>query len=99
LWGLGYGKFLLESVDPFALLLDAQVGRLVGFEKTIDQILAEFVDECRQNITGVFDLFIQRQTEAQAEFGIVLEQAIGPGRTTSFLIGGIRSGWQITAIN
>ena len=39
---LGRGKFLLEGGHPLALLLDAQVGGLVGVQQAIDQVRAEF---------------------------------------------------------
>ena len=96
---LGFGKFHLEGVDPFALLLDAQIGRLVGFEKAIDQILAKLINEGRQNIPGVLNLLIECQAEAQAEFGVILKQTVGPSRATSFLVKSVRSGRQVTTVN
>ena len=85
--------------DTFTLLLDAQIGGLVSFEQAIDQVLAKLINEGRQNIPGVLNLLIECQAEAQAEFGVIFEQAVGPGRTASFLVDRIWSGWQVSAVD
>ena len=96
---LGCGEFLLEDFYALTLLLDAQVGGLIGFEQSVHQVRAEFGGEGGQNVVGIFHLLVEGQAEAQAEFGVIFKQRVGPGWAASFLVRGVRGGGQVAAVD
>ena len=44
-------------------------------------------------------MLIDRQAEAQAKFGVVFEQRVGPRRPAPFGVGGVRRGRQVAAVD
>ncbi len=50
-------------------------------------------------LAGVFVLLVDGQAHAQAEFGVVFEQRVGPGRAAAVLVGAVGRGGQVAAVD
>ena len=72
---------------------------MVGFEDGFDQIIADSRSESLHKFTGVLRLLIERESHAEAEFSIVFEEGIGPGRAAAIAVGGPGSRWQIATVD
>ena len=86
-----------QGQDALALLGDAGFGGLVGFEQCADQVFAQGGGQALDQVFGVFGELVDGQAHAQAEFGVVLEEGIGPDRTAALGVGAVGGGGQIAA--
>ena len=55
--------------------------------------------QLRQQLAGIFALLVQRQAHAQAKFGVVFEERVGPGRAAPFAVDGPGGGGQVAAVD
>ena len=93
------GEFRLEFDDAFALGEDALLGLLVGIQDGLRQFLADLEAETPDEFAGILVLLIDGEALAQAEFGIVFEERVGPGRSAAFGVGAVGRGGQVGAVD
>ena len=54
-----------------------------ALEQAVDQVFAHLPGKSGQQLAGELILLVQGQAHAQAEFGIIFEQGVGPGRAAA----------------
>jgi hypothetical protein len=92
-------KHQFQFVDSSALRGDSLLRGLVRPQDRADQILSYLRGHVPQKPGCIVGLFIDGQAHAQAEFGVVFEQGIGPGRAASGRIGSVGCGRQVSAVD
>ncbi|OQC55920.1 MAG: hypothetical protein BWX54_01654 [Verrucomicrobia bacterium ADurb.Bin018] len=91
--GLGVaGEFLLQLCHAGALRRDTSFVLLISLQDAIGQFCAEVILEGGHQLFGVELLLVAGEAEAQAEFGVVLEEAVGPDRPAAIAVLGPRGG-------
>ncbi len=92
-------KHLLQLLDPRALHLDLLVVVLWGTEQCIGEFWAYSVAQLGHEHLSEGLLRIECQAHAKPEFSVVLEKAIGPGRSLPFGVLRIGRGRQVAAVD
>ena len=85
--------------DAFALGEDALLGLLVGIQDGLRQFLADLEAETPDQFAGILVLLVDGQAQAQAEFGVVFEQRVGPRRSAALVVGAVGRGGQVAAVD
>ena len=80
------GQLLAQCLHAFALCRDPRLTRLVGGKQLLHQGVAQFHPEPLDQRASGGHVAIDSQAKAEAEFCVVFEQRIGPGRTASVAI-------------
>src|SRR5581483_2535587 len=93
------GEFLFEGLDALALLEDALFGFLIGVDEGLGELLSDEEAETPDELAGVFVLLIDGEAHAEAEFRVVLEERVRPGGSAAVLVGAVRSGGQVAAVD
>ena len=92
-------QLLLEGGDALALLVDAGFVGLDGVDEAGHEVVAEFGGELLEQLAGELLLLVNGDAEAEAEFGVVLEERVVPGRAASVLVLGVGRGGQVAAVD
>src|SRR5262249_44914354 len=73
--------------------------RLAGFKDFLDQDIAHLARQrCKQG-AGLAVQVIDAEAEAKAELSGVLEERVGPGRTTALRVARVRRRWQVATVD
>ncbi len=89
----------LELAHPLALGPQLGLAHLRRRQDVVDELGAEIVAQLGEPAAGELELAVRGQAEAQAEFGVVLEQRVRPGRPAALRVGGPRRGRQVAAVD
>jgi hypothetical protein len=68
---------------PRTLGGELRLGRHGGGEQAVDQRAVQIAAQALQQFAGEFAVLVDRQPEAHAELGVVLEERIRPGRAAA----------------
>ena len=90
---------LLERRHQRPLQGDLGVGLLLVVDQGLDDLVAQLAAELGQQRVAILQLLVDRQAEAHAELGTVLEQRVRPGRALA--LGRLRVGraGQVAAVD
>src|SRR4051812_46047503 len=76
----------LQQFDPLPLLENLRLGRLRTIDDRAAEVLADRDRETLEQFDRELALLVERKAEAEAEFGVVLEERVRPGRTAALRI-------------
>ena len=92
-------ELLVQLGDAFALRGDVGFGDLRRFENRLGEFFADRSRGFGESLARDFGLLVDRVAHAEAEFGVVFEQRVRPGRAAAVLIDGVRRRGQVAAVN
>ena len=72
-----------EQLDALALLEDLDLVLLRAVDDLVAEVVAEDRREALEDLDGVLALLVERKAEAEAEFGVVFEERVCPGRAAA----------------
>ena len=84
------GVAFRNSDDSLTLLPDSLIVRLIGGQEEVDQLVPDPGTERSEKNSGLLDVRIDRESEAEAELRVVLEERVGPRRTATLGVCGVR---------
>ncbi len=93
------GQLLAQRLHALALLVDLGLGLLRGVSKAVDQFVADRRSQPLDQQLGKFLLLVERDSHAEAELRVVLEERVGPRRSAAFRVLGVRRGGQVAAVD
>ena len=93
------GEFGLEGRDVGADAVEVGIRLLFAVHEAIDEVFTEFVGVFLQEGFGEVHLLVEGEAHTETEFGVVFEEAVGPGRTVAVFVGCPRRGGQVAAVN
>ena len=100
--GVGRGDVLqlfFQLDNALALLVDVGLVFLRRVEQCVDQLVAELAVAALDQFAGKLGLLVDGEAEAEAEFGVVFEQRVRPGRAAAFAILRPGSRGQVAAVD
>src|SRR5689334_13383058 len=89
------GELLFQLGNTATLGLNALLIGLVGAEDRFHKFLADLSRQADDQLAGVLGLLVDRQTNTQAELGVVFEQRVRPSYAAPVLIEGVWRGRQV----
>jgi hypothetical protein len=95
------GRF--AATPPSSLVADRQVAAVVDARRTalarVGRQAAFGRCESSQQRAGGALLGVEAEANAEPELGVVLEQAVAPRRAAALVVGAVRSGGQVAAVD
>ena len=93
------GQFGLQFNNTRTLCRNAFLRFLVGGQECAGQLGSDIVFQSFDELAGKLRVLVYGKPEAQTKLGVILEQAVGPGGTSSVDILRIRGRWQVTTVD
>ncbi len=92
-------QLLPQLDDALALGGDAGLGRLVGVDDRLDQAFTDLGRHLAKQLVPLLLVLVDRQPEAEAELGVVLEQRVRPGRAAAVAVLRVGRRRQVAAVD
>ena len=89
----------LSSSDALALVVDIGFVFLRRVEQAVDEFVAELAVAALDQFAGEFGLLVDGEAEAEAEFGVVFKERVGPDGAAAIGVLGPGRGGEVAAVD